>query len=83
MSDRAAIAASIIADVEHLLGEGDELLVIRAVLDRLMLGRRTYGPLRVDDPRRAWPLERAFELADGDIYGLFELVRRARERGGS
>lgn len=80
LGDRAAIAASIIADVEQLLGDGDELLVIRRVIDRLQLGRRSYGPLNVDDGRD-FQLERALELADGDLYGVFELVRRERARG--
>jgi hypothetical protein len=73
---------ALLADVRALADTGDEFAVIRRVVDRLQLGRRTYGPLRVDDPRRSWPLERAFELADGDLYGVFELVRLERTRAG-
>lgn len=64
---------------ERLLGlEDDEYEILQALLERLEVGRRQYGPWHVDDGRD-YPNEAYEEVLDGLHYVAAELVRRRRK----
>ncbi len=64
---------------ERILGlEDDEYEILNALLERLEVGRRQYGPWHVDDGRD-YPTEAFEEVLDGLHYVAAELVRRRRQ----
>jgi hypothetical protein len=56
----------------------DELRVLQAVGDRLRLGARQYGALRVDGDHRDWQREATEELLDGCVYLACAAMRRSK-----
>ncbi|MFH0902398.1 MAG: hypothetical protein V2A73_17340, partial [Pseudomonadota bacterium] len=59
--------------------QGDEGVVVEAILDRIVQGRAVYGPWRVNDGRD-YPEEALAEVIDALHYCAAELVRLRRER---
>jgi len=57
---------------------GDELLVIRRIVDRIAMGRRTYGELRLAGDKRDWNEELANELLDGCVYAAIRIITQGR-----
>lgn len=55
------------------------LRAVAAVIDRLLLGRVSYGELRVDVDPRDIERERNEELADAAVYGAMILLLERRE----
>lgn len=77
---RAAAKADIHAEVASLMLDMnlDEIEVLREVAQRLMKGRRQYGPLDLVADQRDWQQEKLEECCDGMVYEACDAVRRRR-----
>jgi hypothetical protein len=62
------------------VGDGGQAgALVQLVADRLEVGRREYGPLRVADDPRDWQREALEELADAAVYLGTEAVKDVRD----
>lgn len=75
MSDRSDLEAIYVAAAS--LGP-DELRVLRAVTERLVLGRRQYGELDLATDPRDWAREAAEEALDLSVYLAIRLLGGGR-----
>lgn len=66
------------AQVDAVLAQlgPDELRVMHFVAERLLGGRKVYGPLVLALDARDWRRERDEELADALVYAACESLRR-------
>lgn len=55
---------------------GDELRVLSTLAERLAMGRRQYGPLRIENDQRDWRKEAAEEALDLSVYLTIDLLKR-------
>ena len=53
--------------------EGDEPLVFRLLLRRVLVGAETYGPLNLRADRRCFRAEQRDEMLDALFYGAAEI----------
>ena len=76
--DGAGLAERLV-EVAAALGT-DEIRVLVLVAERLRIGRRRYGMLRLDTDRRCFPVEALEEAADGLVYAAVALMRQGAGR---
>ncbi len=57
---------------------GDELLVIRRIVDRIAMGRKQYGELRLAGDKRDWDEEALAEICDLAVYAAIRVITQGK-----